>query len=212
MIPLSKLQPAAGQPAPPARRQAVVGRVARSYAFVIVGMRYLVLLGWLAAVALAVLYLPSLSAAGGVGDLVPNGSAALRAEADATRLFRVPMSAPVAVVQAEPARAAARRSGESGAQRDRRGPRPRGQIPGLAGALPVANTAGAIPGSRHRSTTVITFLYFRPGTSMAAETAGGEAYARTYRQRPARSRRRGDRPDSRPGTSRARSSSATCPG
>jgi putative drug exporter of the RND superfamily len=82
----------------------LVGRLARTYAFVVVGMRYLVLFGWLGAVAFAALYLPSLSAAGGVADLVPNGSAALRAEADATRLFRVPMSAPVAVVQHSRAR------------------------------------------------------------------------------------------------------------
>ncbi len=62
-------------------------------------MRYVVLLGWLAGGLVAVAYLPSLSASGGIGDLVPKGSAALRAETDATSLFRVPMTAPVAVVQ-----------------------------------------------------------------------------------------------------------------
>jgi len=54
------------------------------------------------------------------------------------------------------------------------------QIPGLAGALPIANTEGAFPGSRQKSTTVITFLYFRAGTSMAAQVAGGEVYARKF--------------------------------
>jgi uncharacterized membrane protein YdfJ with MMPL/SSD domain len=54
------------------------------------------------------------------------------------------------------------------------------RIPGLAAAVPVANTAGAFPGSRERSTTIITFLYFRPGTSIGAQTAGGQAYARRY--------------------------------
>ena len=153
--------------------------IPRSYAFAIVGMRYVVVLGWLAAVALAVLYLPSLSAGSGVGDLVPSGSAALRAEADATRLFRVPMSAPVAVVQENPRGlplAVQEKAGRSAISVDRGS----GRIPGLAGAPPIANTAGAFPGSRHKSTTVITFLYFRPGTSMAAQTDGGEAYARRY--------------------------------
>ncbi len=84
MIPRSELQPSRDESAPSARAQPVVGRAAWCYAFVIVGMRYVVVLGWLAAVALAVLYLPSLSAGSGVGDLVPSGSAALRAEADAT--------------------------------------------------------------------------------------------------------------------------------
>jgi len=179
MIPRSELRPGTGESVPPARRHPVVGRLARSYAFVIVAARYVVLAGWLAAAALAVLYLPSLSAGGGVGDLVPSGSAALRAEADATRLFRVPMSAPVAVVQENPRGlplAAAEKAARSAIAVDRG----RGPLPWLAGALPIANTAGAFPGSRHNSTTVITFLYFRPGTSMAAQTYGGEAYARRY--------------------------------
>ena len=91
------------------------------------------------------------------------------------------MSAPVAVVQAN-ARglpiAVQERAARSAIAIDQGGG---AHIQGLAGALPVANTAGAIPGSRHQSTTVITFLYFRPGTSMAEETAGGEAYARALR-------------------------------
>jgi RND superfamily putative drug exporter len=167
-------------PVPQTARQPLVGRLARTYAFVVVGMRYLVLFGWLVAVALAALYLPSLSAAGGVADLVPNGSAALRAEADATRLFRVPMSAPVAVVQhsqgrlplavqEKAARSALKVDGGSGAR-----------ITGLAAALPIANTAGLFPGSREKSTTVITFLYFRPWASMAQVTTGAQDYARRY--------------------------------
>jgi putative drug exporter of the RND superfamily len=181
MIQRSKARPAARTSEAQAARQPVVGRLAKGYALVIVSMRYPVLTGWLAAAALATLYLPALSAAGGVGDLVPAHSAALRAEADATRLFRVPMSAPVAVVQAN-------RGGLRNAVQERAARTAiavdqgtGAQIPGLAGALPVANTAGAMPGSRHRSTTVITFLYFRPGTSMAAQTAGGQAYARALR-------------------------------
>ena len=174
----SKSRPAAQAPAAMVARQPVVGGLARGYAFVVVSMRYVVLVGWLAAAALATHYLPTLSAAGGVGDLVPTHSAALRAEADATRLFRVPMSAPVAVVQANAgglSTAVQEGAARSAIAIDQGGG---AHIQGLAGALPVANTAGAIPGSRHQSTTVITFLYFRPGTSMAQETAGGEAYAR----------------------------------
>jgi putative drug exporter of the RND superfamily len=111
---------------------------------------------------------------------VPNGSPALRAEADATRLFRVPMSAPVAVVQHSRRRlpmAVQDKAGRSALAIDRGTAEP---IPGLAGALPVANTSGLFPGSRQSSTTVITFLYFRPATSMAGQVSGGEAYAQRY--------------------------------
>jgi putative drug exporter of the RND superfamily len=157
-----------------------VGPLARSFAFVIVSLRYVIVAGWLVAAAVAVAYLPSLSAGSGIGDLVPNGSPALRAEADATRLFRVPMSAPVVVVQHSQRRlpmAVQDKAGRSALAVDRGNAKP---IPGLAGALPVANTSGLFPGSRQSSTTVITFLYFRPATSMAAQVSGGETYARRY--------------------------------
>ncbi len=156
-------------------------RLARTYAFTVVGLRYFIVLGWLAAIAAAILYLPPLQSSGGaVGDLVPNGSPALQAERDAARLFGAPLNAPVAVVQRDAhglstatqeaaiRRAVAVDTGHAG------------QITGLAGALPVPNTGGAVPGARESSTTVITFLYFRPGTSIADQTAGGQQYARRY--------------------------------
>ncbi|MGE5133037.1 MAG: MMPL family transporter [Gemmatimonadota bacterium] len=171
--------PAEGPPAPPRPRPAV-GWPARAYAFAVVALRYPILLGWLAAAVLAVLYLPSLAPSGGVADLIPRGSPAVRAEIDATRLFRFPLSAPVAVVQADPHRlplGIQAQAARNAAAVDRGQAR---AVPGLAGALPVANTGGLFPGSRQRSTTVITFLYFRPGTSIAAQAAGGQAYARRY--------------------------------
>jgi RND superfamily putative drug exporter len=184
MIQRSKARPAAREAAARAPRRPLAGRVATAYAVVVVGARYLVVLGWLAAAALAMAHLPALSGSGGAGDLIPAHSAALLAEADATRLFRVPMSAPVAVVQSDPRGlplAVQVRAARRALAVDRQGG---GQTPGLAGALPVANTAGAVPGSRHDSTTVITFLYFRQGTSMAAEVAGGAAYARALASAP----------------------------
>jgi RND superfamily putative drug exporter len=58
-------------------------------------------------------------------------------------------------------------------------------ISGLGAAVPIANTAGAFPGSKERSTTIITFLYFRPGTSIGEQAAGGQAFARRYASAPA---------------------------
>ncbi len=120
------------------------------------------------------------------------------------------MSAPVAVVQENPRGlplAVQEKAGRSAISVDRGS----GRIPGLAGALPIANTAGAFPGSRHKSTTVITFLYFRPGHLDGRADHGGEAYARRYAGS-ARDHFAGVTGRSRPGTSRARSSPGTCPG
>ncbi|MBO0775225.1 MAG: MMPL family transporter, partial [Actinobacteria bacterium] len=173
-------RPGADRAASVRRLRPAVGRLARAYAFTVVSLRYPILLGWLAAALLAVLFLPSLPTSGGVGDLIPKGSPAVRAEYDATRLFGAPLNAPVAVVQEDPHRlplAAQMRAARSAIAVDRGQARP---IPGLAGALPVTNTGGLLPGSRARSTTVITFLYFRPGTSIVAQVNGGHAYARRY--------------------------------
>ena len=76
----SKSRPAAQAPAARSRGSPLSAGLARRYAFVVVSTRYVVVVGWLAAAALATHYLPSLSAAAGVGDLVPAHSAALRAE------------------------------------------------------------------------------------------------------------------------------------
>jgi hypothetical protein len=64
-------------------------------------------------------------------------------------------------------------------------PGPPGGIPGLAGAYPLPNAAGLLHGTDEQSTTVITFLSFRPGTSFGAQTAGADAYVHWFLNRPA---------------------------
>src|SRR5580692_5876666 len=64
-------------------------------------------------------------------------------------------------------------------------PGPAGGIAGLAGVFPLPNTAGLLPGTHEHSTTVITFLYFRPGTSFGAQTAGAQAYVNWFLSQPA---------------------------
>jgi RND superfamily putative drug exporter len=63
-------------------------------------------------------------------------------------------------------------------------PGPPGGIPGLAGAFPLPNAAGLLRGTNEQSTTVITFLAFRPGTSFGAQTAGAHAYVHWFLNRP----------------------------
>ena len=55
--------------------------LARGYAFVVVSLRYLIVGTWGAAVVMAILFLPPLSAAssGGLANLIPPGSAAAHA-------------------------------------------------------------------------------------------------------------------------------------
>ncbi|MBV9448470.1 MAG: MMPL family transporter [Streptosporangiaceae bacterium] len=165
--------------------------LARAYAFAVVSLRWPVIGGWIAALVLAVLFLPTLSSAGGLSPsglagLVPSGSAGAHADADATRLFGFPLDPAVAVVQRNPhgmAAAVTERSVRAAVavDRGRAGPDP---VPGLSFAVPLPNTAGLLPGTAEQSTTVVTFLTFRPGVSIAGQTADGTSYAHRFLGRP----------------------------
>jgi len=156
------------------------GRFWDAVAAVVVRWRYAVLVGWAAAAVLATVFLPGISSSGAIGNLIPGKSAALRAESDATRLFGLPLASGVEVVQRDPRRfprAEQTRAARAAVTVDQG--RVHG-IYGLAGALPVVNTARLFPGAGERSTTIVTVLYFRPGTSLGAQTRGAHEYVRRY--------------------------------
>ena len=217
----------AAAPGQPASRKpkAAAGLLARSYAAVVVSLRLLIIAGWAAAVAAAIVFLPPLNpTTGGLSELIPPGSPAAHAEADASKLFGFPLDAAVAVVQRDPRGlptatqvravrqalaadrqatsplgqlsqvAAAAGAAEALAKADHLSgadltgplsPGPPGGIPGLAGAFPLPNTGGLLVGTAEHSTTIITFLYFQPGTSFSQQTAGANEYVHWYLNQPA---------------------------
>jgi RND superfamily putative drug exporter len=174
-----------GDEIPGRRDRAAVGGLWRGLAFVVTALRFPILLAWIAAVVGAWLYLPSLTQPSGIGGLIPPGAGAVRAEYDAARIFGFPLSAQVDIVQSDPRpftqgelTALARRAAALDTRQVT-------DIPGLAGAFPVPNSS-VIPGSRgRRSTTIVTFLFFRPGTSIDAQAAGAQDYARRFLGAPA---------------------------
>ncbi len=162
--------------------QAATGRLARAYAALVASLRFVIVAGWIAAVVAVVAYLPGLSPSSSVASLVPPGSPAVRAEYTATRLFGAPLDAQAIVVQraatglpASVQAAAVRNAVNLDAGRPAGGP-----VDDVIGALPIPNTGGIFPSSRERSTTVLTYLYFRPSASAAQQLAGSERYARRY--------------------------------
>ena len=87
----------------PGQPKAPVGLLARGYAFAVVSLRLLIIAGWAAAVAAALVFLPPLNpGSGGLSELIPAGSPAAHAESDASKLFGFPLDAAVAVVQRDP--------------------------------------------------------------------------------------------------------------
>ena len=225
LVALQKQNAAPGRPATPGRPRPTVGPLARGYALVVVSLRWLIIGGWAAAVAAAIVFLPPLNptSSATLSQLIPPGSPAAQAESDVTRFFGFPIDAAVAVVQRDPhgmpqatqyrairqavtvdqelagtsgqaagdeqaaAAAALAKDGLPDAAQVLAGPvspGPPGGIPGLAGAFPLPNTSGLLHGTGEQSTTVITFLDFRPSTSFAAQMAGAQAYVHWYLSQP----------------------------
>jgi putative drug exporter of the RND superfamily len=148
-----------------ARRLGIVtGRAARSSAWVIQRLRYLLVPGWIVVAVLAATYLPGPSKAQSslLGTLIPRDAPALQAEARSVQHFGLPLLARSAVVQRNPKALSPeaqvriyQRAVQVGVNR------PKG-LGGIAGALPITNTLKLFPGSRESSTTGITYLYFDP--------------------------------------------------
>jgi putative drug exporter of the RND superfamily len=147
---------------------------------VVVAARWPILLAWIGGAVAMTLYLPTLTASGSAGGLVPQSAPALRAEYDAARFFGFPLAAQAVVVQRDPQRFSPQAQAMAARQAASVDSRHGAGIAALAAAIPVANTARAFPGSLERSTTIITYLFFRPGTSFGAQTAGAHAYAHKY--------------------------------
>jgi putative drug exporter of the RND superfamily len=170
----------------------VAAFVARAFGYLVVGLRLPLILGWAAAVAAAVLFLPPLPSSGGFSDLIPAGSPAARADADAARLFGYPLEAGVVIVQRDPRGLPppdVDKAGHAAVAYDRHP-----TIRGLVAAVPVPNGAGISPqitaspvnaagllaGVRGRTSTIVTFLDFQADATMDQQVSAARAYAGRY--------------------------------
>jgi putative drug exporter of the RND superfamily len=169
--------------------------VAKTFAYLVVGLRLPLILGWAALVVAAVHFLPPLPSSGGLSDLIPAGSPAAHADADATRLFGYPLEAGVAIVQRDPQglpAAVVDKTARAAVNYDRSA-----SIPGLLAVIPIPNGAGvspAIPGSpvdaaqalallggvRHSTSTIVTYLDFGAASTEQQQVSDAHAYAGRY--------------------------------
>ncbi len=127
-------------------------------------LRWVVIALWIAAAVASVTLLPSIDSArsGALGALVPKEADAIKAELASKTQFGFPLLSRTILVQRNP-------NGMSVADQARAvrlaASLTRGQEPGLSGivgALPVTNGIGGPPYVRERSTTAVTYLFFKP--------------------------------------------------
>ena len=153
-------------------------RAVRAFAGAVVGLRFLVVLAWIAAAFAVTWWMPGLGSGEPLplGGLIPeNAESAQVAQRDA-EIFGVPLTTDTLVVQrdAEGLSAAAQAKAVARALAVSRAPK---QAEGIQLALPIANTLGLFPGSREHGTTAITYLYFGPQASLSDRVSEAEAYA-----------------------------------
>ena len=166
--------------------------VAKAFAYLVVGLRFPLILGWAAAVVAAVLFLPPLPSSGGLPNLIPAGSPAAHADADAARLFGYPLEAGVAIVQRDPRGlppSVVDKTARAALAYDRKA-----TIPGLLAVIPIPNSTGVSPaitaspidaagllaGVRQNTSTIVTYLDFRADATMEQQVSDARAYATRY--------------------------------
>ena len=153
-----------------------------TYARVVVRLRFLIVAAWVAAAVSAQLWLPSIQDEQGapLEGLVANDSSAVQAEIRSAELFDVPVLARTVVVQRDPG--GLRRSTEALALSGgvevsgRRDPR----FKQIEFALPLTNSIRLVPDAEETSTTVLTYLFFRPETWLADQKRFAGEYADAY--------------------------------
>jgi len=167
--------------------------VAKAFAYLVVGLRFPLIVGWAVAVAAAVLFLPPLPSSGGLADLIPAGSAAAHADADATRLFGYPLEAGVAIVQRDSRDlppAVVEKTAHEAVSYDQSP-----SIPGLVAVVPIPNGAGVsapaapssplaaaalLAGAQRHTSTIVTYLDFRSDATLGQQVSDARAYAARY--------------------------------
>src|SRR5919108_538000 len=162
------------------------GRIARAFAWLVVGLRHVVVLAWIAAAVAATLYLPGLdtAATSPLADLVPKDADAAKVAARSTRLFGSPLFTDTLVVQRD-------RQGLSLEQQQRTATaarevseRPPRDLELISGALPITNAFGFLSREGERSTTAVTYLFFSPAAGLEEREDDAHKYADRYLARP----------------------------
>jgi RND superfamily putative drug exporter len=177
--------------------------VAKAFAYLVVGLRFPLILGWAAVVVAAVLFLPPLPSSGGLSDLIPAGSAAAHADGDAARLFGYPLEPGVAIVQRDPRGlppSVVEASAHAAIAYNRiaynhRAYNHGASISGLLAVIPVpngggisaplvtaspANAARVLAGAKQHTSTIVTYLDFKTDTTLEQQVSGAHAYAARY--------------------------------
>ena len=152
------------------------GGVAGAFSRVLVALRHVVVLAWIAAAVAAVVYLPALGGSGKLQLPIPDDAAPLTAERRSAEIFGAPLISRTQVVVG---RQGGLSASEQAALADFAVRVSRRQVPGLddiAAAVPIPSTRGLGPGARGGPGAMLTYLAFREALSIPRQVTLGEEY------------------------------------
>lgn len=165
-------------------RKSEVGSLARLYAWLVVKLRWIVVLGWAAGAVAAAVWLPATMPNAGLGGFAPPDSRAIATEVASAKAFGFPILSRTVIVQRD-ANGLSQEAQERAVQRavDMASGKLTGVDP-IAGAVPIANTRGLFPSSAEEGTTALTYVLSKPGTVLADEVAAAEKFAQEHMNQP----------------------------
>ena len=167
------------QPAPAAGGRAPIRLIPRTIAWLIVTLRYPIIVAWIASAVLMTLHLPDLGegAGGELGGIVPEHSQALKAENSSLSQFDFPLSSRTMVIERNPAGLTPKEQ-ETIVRRDLQISK-RHQTPftKILGALPIPNSLPVLPFATEHGTAVLSYLFTPPGLGLTKTTVMAEQLA-----------------------------------
>lgn len=164
-------------------RRSEAGWVSRSYAWLVVRLRWLVVVGWAVGAGAAALWLPATSVNADLGGFAPPNSRAIATETASARAFGFPVLSRTMLVQRDPdglSPEAQRRLVERAAAVAKDEVR---DVAPIAAVVPIVNVEDVFASSE-RGTTAISYVFTEPGTTFADEVTAAEEFARNHVQQP----------------------------
>ena len=167
------------QPAPAAGGRAPIRAIPRTLAWLIVTLRYPIIVAWIAGAVLMALNLPNIGEGSGgeLGGVVPQHSQALQAENASLSQFEFPLTSRTMIIERNP-KGLTQKQQETIIRRDLQlSKQHKPPFNDLLGALPVPNTLPVLPFATEEGTAVLSYLFTPPSLGLTRTTVLAEQLA-----------------------------------
>jgi putative drug exporter of the RND superfamily len=164
-------------------RKSEVGLLARTYAWLVVKLRWIVVLAWTSGAIAAAVWLPATTANSDLGGFAPPNSRAIETETESAKAFGFPILTRTVLVQRDE-RGLSQAAQQRVAQRAVAvAERTAGDVGPIAGIVPIVNARGVFPSSEH-GTTALTYVFTKPGTTFREEVDAAGRFGRQHLSQP----------------------------